>query len=161
MTTPGNDQNPADPNQPHQAPAGAQGQGQQSNPTYGGTHERGDYHAASFNSPSGLRSSSKGFVGALFDINFDNFIALKFAKFIYILVIVLAAVTMFFGWIVPVFVVFSESVGLGMLTLLLGWIPAALFSLFQLIAIRLFLEFVVATIKTSENTSHLLSNTSR
>ena len=148
----------------------------------GGSHQEGSYHSSSFSDSgadstygsnygsyprsaadfgSEAKSSGKGFFGALLDVNFDNFIALKFAKFIYILAIVLAVLTVLMVWIFPTISLLAGEPVFGVVWLLLGWVPAALAALFQLIGIRLFLEFVVATIKTSENTSHLAANLPR
>lgn len=99
---------------------------------------------------------SKGFFGALFDFNFDNFVSVKYAKFIYILAIILAGLALLLGWLFPAIAMFSESAGLGLTMLLLGWIPIAVIALFQLIFIRMFLEFVIASVKTADNTSRLV-----
>lgn len=112
--------------------------------------------ASGFNTQE-MQSTGKGFFGALFDFNFDNFIALKFAKFIYILATIMAAATLIFGWVFPFLAaLFDGSIGIAIMILLFVWIPVGLIALFQLIGIRLFLEFVVATIKTSENTSKMV-----
>lgn len=111
---------------------------------------------------SATMKTGKGFIGALFDVNFNNFISLKFAKFIYILAIALSCLALFFGWVLPVLGMFAEgSPGMAMLWLLFGWIPIGLVALFQLVGIRLFLEFVIATIKTAENTSQLVDGQHR
>lgn len=182
MTTPGgNDGSPFDPKQNQNHNDGGQQAG--SNPyqgnqpygsdqQYGSPYDSGQQYGTGqpyssypgsgqpgFNTQE-MKTTSKGFFGALFDFNFDNFIALKFAKFIYILATIMAAATLLFGWVFPFFgLLFDGAVGGAILFLLLAWIPVGLVALFQLIGIRLFLEFVVATIKTSDNTSRLVEST--
>ncbi|QGU06602.1 hypothetical protein COCCU_03240 [Corynebacterium occultum] len=106
--------------------------------------------------------AAKGFLGALFDVNFDNFISLKFAKFIYILAIAIAGIALFLGWVLPVlgFLV-DGSAGAGIGWLLFGWIPITVVALFHLVGIRLFLEFVISSIKTAENTTRLVETQGR
>ncbi|MGP6173783.1 DUF4282 domain-containing protein [Corynebacterium sp. A21] len=122
--------------------------------------QQGGQQFAGFNSNE-VKKTGKGFFGALFDTSFDNMIALKFARFIYTLALIFAAATLFFGWVIPFFtLLFSPANGstfLAFAVLLFGWIPIGLVALFQLIGIRLFLEFVVSTIKTAENTSKLVA----
>lgn len=43
-----------------------------------------------------------------------------------------------------------------MLGLFLGWIPVGVAALLQLVLIRVFLEFVISSVKTAENTSKLV-----
>ncbi|MGD7003007.1 DUF4282 domain-containing protein [Corynebacterium halotolerans] len=147
MTAPGDhNDNPYEPGENQYAT------GQQSGQYYPGNEQ-----FAAFNTQA-VGNSGKGFFGALFDINFDNFIALKFAKFIYVLAIAFSVVLVLALWVFPMFAALANgSFGVFFLALLLGWIPVSLIALFQLIGIRLFLEFVVATMKTSENTSKLVN----
>lgn len=142
-----------DPNQQYGAPYNS---GQQYGASQAYSYPNPSQPSGGFNAQE-MKSTGKGFFGALFDFNFDNFIALKFAKFIYALATIMAAATLIFGWVFPFLVaLFNGSVGMAIMILLFLWIPVGLIALFQLIGIRLFLEFVVATIKTSENTSKLV-----
>lgn len=156
----------------------------QSGPSTGGTdgYSYGDYSGGGYGSaPQGgnqpgasggypnyqaqggnqqdLKAAGKGFFGALFDFNFDSFISVKFAKFIYILVTVVAALYVLAFWVLPFLgMLFSEGQGsaIGAIAwLLFGWIPVGIVTLMMLISTRMFLEFVIATIKTAENTSKL------
>ncbi|TRW43873.1 DUF4282 domain-containing protein [Georgenia yuyongxinii] len=95
--------------------------------------------------PAGQGGSS--FFHALFDFSFSRYITLTFAKVIYGISIGLSIV----AWLIYLFAGFAYEPGLGVLTLLLGWIPA----LFFIIVARVSLEFAVAMIKTAENTSAL------
>lgn len=93
---------------------------------------------------------------ALFDFNFNNFVAVKFARIIYLIATILAVCLMLFGWLLPAFTLFSESFILGVPALFLGWIPVGVAALLQLVLIRVFLEFVISSVKTAENTSKLV-----
>ena len=102
------------------------------------------------------RNTNRGFFSALFDLNFDNFVSVKYAKFIYTLLLVLIGLAFLFAWLLPALTMFSESVGFGFVMLLLGWIPIAIVGLFQLIIVRIILEFVISSVKTADNTSRLV-----
>lgn len=106
--------------------------------------------------PEPKRNTNRGFFTALFDLNFDNFVSVKYAKFIYTLLLVLIGLAFLFAWLLPALTAFSESIGFGFVLLLLGWIPIAVVGLFQLIVVRIILEFVIASVKTADNTSRLV-----
>lgn len=93
----------------------------------------------------GQSPDAQGFFAALFDLDFKSFVTLKFAKFIYILLIVVLAL----GWLVYVVIGFIADPWLGFAALLLGWIPAFLW----LVLARVSLEFYIAMIRTSQNTA--------
>ncbi len=101
------------------------------------------------------RRSEGGFFSALFDLNFEQFVSVKYAKFIYTLLLVLIGLALIFLWLVPAITAFREGILVGFAVLLLGWIPVAVVGLFQLIVVRILLEFVIATVRTSENTEKL------
>ena len=95
--------------------------------------------------PAGSRSAEgAGFFAALFDFNFHSFITVKFAKFIYILLIVFLAAS----WLFTIIAGFISDPLAGLLALLLGWIPAIIY----LILIRIMLEFFIAAVRTSQHT---------
>lgn len=103
-----------------------------------------------------VQRPDKGFFGSLFDLEFNSFIALKFAKIIYGLSIGIAGFLVFLAGVVPALAaLFNGSLGGAISILLTRGVVACLVSLFLLILVRLFLEFAVATIKTSENTSKI------
>ncbi|GAA1154697.1 DUF4282 domain-containing protein [Nesterenkonia sandarakina] len=87
----------------------------------------------------------KNFFAALFDLSFQSFVTVKFAKFIYVLLIAFVVL----GYLVVVASAFTEGPGVGLFALLLGWIPAAIY----LILIRITLEFMIALVRTSQNTA--------
>ncbi|WP_010525474.1 DUF4282 domain-containing protein [Nesterenkonia sp. F] len=88
---------------------------------------------------------AKGFFGALFDFSFQSFVTVKFATFIYIVLLVFLVL----GWLFMVIGGFVADTWVGVLALLLGWIPAVIY----LILIRVMLEFYIAMIRTSQNTA--------
>lgn len=98
-------------------------------------------------------SDGPGFFKALFDMQFRHFVTLKFASFIYMLGIAVAALV----WLMEIIsgiVVAGSGQGGGVLVaaILLGWIPP----LIWIITFRLSIEFVIAIIRTSQNTSELV-----
>ena len=91
------------------------------------------------------RVETKGFFAALFDFSFQSFITVAFAKVIYAILLAVAIGS----WLLPAFSMMSESTGLGMTFLLLGWIPG-----FVLVIIyRIALEVTVSMVRTSQNTA--------
>lgn len=108
---------------------------------------------ASINS---AKLESAGFFKALFDFNFHNFVTIKYAKFIYIINILLIALTViglaiiFFG-----FMAYEGETGTGFFMALLILIGGAVVGLLNIIGIRLVLEFFVALTRVAENTSYL------
>lgn len=70
---------------------------------------------------------------------------MKFAKFIYAILIAFLVL----GYLFIVVVSFTDSAAAGVTALLLGWIPAAIY----LILIRISLEFMIALVRTSQNTA--------
>ena len=100
-------------------------------------------------SPQQAGAEAQGFFRALFDFSFTQFVTLKFAKFIYVLLIVALAL----AWVGAIIGGFVAHPGIGAASLLLGWIPL----LISLIFYRMAIEFVVATIRTAQNTSQLVA----
>ncbi|EFG46989.1 hypothetical protein HMPREF0183_1692 [Brevibacterium mcbrellneri ATCC 49030] len=105
------------------------------------------------------------FFKALFDLKFENFVTINFASVLYTLSIVTAVGTWLL-WIVITALASAAASGLsyalsgsggGMLgmmflpTIFLGWIPA----LAQIILSRIALEFMVASIRTAQNTTEM------
>jgi len=86
----------------------------------------------------------------LFDLNFDKYLTLRFAKVIYLLMVAFTIFT-YLVWIIAGF---AAEVWLGLLILLLGWIPVAI----NVVLTRVGLEFMVAMVKTAENTSMMARN---
>ena len=92
-------------------------------------------------------SATKGFFGSLFDTKFDHFVAPKLARVFYIIAIVLHVIA-YLGLIIAAF---QEDAGLGFAAIFVG----ALVILWDLILVRIVLEFLVSTVKTAENTARI------
>lgn len=111
-------------------------------------------------------SGEPNFFKALFDFNFQHFVSIKFAKVIYLIGIGLNVLA-WLGWTVFFFIVgaagnaigsaFGSSssgggmIVMGVLTLLFGWI----FALLNVIVLRVTIEFVIAQVRTAQNTTRL------
>lgn len=101
-------------------------------------------------------TEAKSFFSALFDIKFDTFITNKFASVIYMIMIALTGLQLLVVWLIPAFTAFvSDDVPafLGVIWLLFGWIVP----LFSLVCYRMILEFIVAGVRTAQNTTELLN----
>ena len=111
--------------------------------------------------PARAQQSEAGFFRAMVDFKFDHFITVKFSSFLYIVAFLVAAllwlgqilVAILFGSMIAGFnSVYGEAsfnaVPL-ILAIVFGWIP----SVIALIAMRLGLEFSVATVRTAQNTT--------
>lgn len=154
MTQPYNgEQNPAPiPSSPHSAYSPYSGSGAEQ--TYG--------HQSGPGAPVPSRPREAGFFRAIFDFSFEHFITVKFSSFLYVLAFIIAALY----WVVQVITGVLMGFALGadvwtgeqgfnavplILAILFGWIP----SVVLLIAMRLGLEFVVATVRTAQNTRRI------
>ena len=115
------------------------------------------------------RFGEAGFFKALFDFRFEHFITVKFSSFLYVIAFVVAALMwlsnivsgiMFgFAWgsMNSYFGEPSFSPVPLILSILFGWIP----SVIALIAMRLGLEFAVATVRTAQNTGRIAEASQR
>jgi len=85
----------------------------------------------------------RGFFSSLFDISFTSFVTTKLIKVLYVLSLVLIAITAL------VFVVagFQESAGLGLFMLVIG---APLGALLYIIYTRVILEFIIQVFRIGE-----------
>ena len=150
-TTPPSDWNSPDGDSPYQPTS-------PSSQSYPQSYEPTSHYGSVDSSPSPYDDDKKGFFGSLFDMSFDYYVTPKIAKFVYILAIICAAV-MWLGMIAGC-LGGGDSGGKGLLAvlaILLGWIPAFLF----IIGVRMQIEFIIALIKTSENTSILRKRLTR
>ncbi|MBA2738756.1 MAG: DUF4282 domain-containing protein [Nocardioidaceae bacterium] len=113
-------------------------------PAYGGQPPTGGGHSPYPGGADNQDSSAKGFFAALFDFSFTHFVTPKIVKVVYILATVAMVV---FYLILVVAGLFSDSPLVGVLVLLLGWIPFLIY----LALIRMTLEFYYALIRMSED----------
>ena len=115
------------------------------------------------------RFGEAGFFKALFDFRFEHFITVKFSSFLYVIAFVVAALmwlTNIVSGIMFGFAWGSMNSYFGepsfspvplILSILFGWIP----SVIALIAMRLGLEFAVATVRTAQNTGRIAESSQR
>jgi hypothetical protein len=97
--------------------------------------------------PTGPRyDNDKGFFGSLFDFSFDNFIATKLVKFLYVLSLILFSITAI-GYLIAGLVGLGNGESLGLLFIVL----APIIWLVGLILSRLYLELVIVMFKISED----------
>ena len=89
----------------------------------------------------------KGFLGALFDFSFSEFITVKLIKILYILGIIFSTI------VAIIFIVsgFNISTGVGIIFLILSPIIFLLY----VILIRIWLEIIIVVFKIAENTKQL------
>ena len=89
----------------------------------------------------------KGFLGALFDFSFSEFITVKLIKILYILGIIFSTI------VAIIFIVsgFNISTGVGIIFLILSPIIFLLY----VILIRIYLEIIIVIFKIAENTKQL------
>ncbi|WIM68223.1 DUF4282 domain-containing protein [Corynebacterium breve] len=153
---------PFDPNnqnneQPQSGYAGYSGYGQQQN--YSGYQDPNQGFQQPFpaapEANKAEANTANGFMSALFDFSFTQFVTIKFAKIIYIILMVIFALT-WLAWILSSFAAFSESAGLGIGMLLLTIIGGGIFFIVSLVYSRVMLEFVISMIRTAQNTGELV-----
>ncbi|MCF2587590.1 DUF4282 domain-containing protein [Brevibacterium sp. UCMA 11752] len=134
----------------------------------------GSQHApvGNFQQPAAQQKpgGSGGFFKSLFDFRFDNLIAVRWAGFIYIIAIVVAALS----WLGSIIggIVTGAAAGAAtsylsdgpsfspwplLLAIIFGWIIPALWVIF----VRLALELIVANVKTAENTKRIADSLGR
>ncbi|HEX6470508.1 MAG TPA: DUF4282 domain-containing protein [Streptosporangiaceae bacterium] len=97
--------------------------------------------------PSGPRyDNDRGFFGSLFDFSFDNFIAPKLIKFLYVLLLIIVT-------ILAIVLIIVGLVGLGQGTPagLLAIVGAPIAWLVYLVIARLALEFYIVIFKISDD----------
>ena len=89
------------------------------------------------------QAQAKGFFAALFDFRFNSFATPAVVKVIYVVGLVLLGLV-YIGFVITAF---TQSVGYGLLVLILG----AIVALFYLTLFRITLEFYYAVVRMSED----------
>ena len=92
-------------------------------------------------------NSDLGFLKALCDLSFTNFVTTKVIKFVYVIAVVLAAI----GAIAAIGSGFANSVGNGILMLILS----PLIFLLSVMVARIWLEIIIVVFKIAENTEKI------
>ncbi|MBC6457500.1 DUF4282 domain-containing protein [Actinomadura sp. HBU206391] len=108
--------------------------------------------------PSGRRlDNDKGFFGALFDFSFDNFIAPKLVKFLYVLSLILTTV---YAIALLIYALVSVASGDSAQTLvgLLFIVLSPVIWLIGLIVTRLYLELAIVMFKISDDIKDIRDN---
>lgn len=96
------------------------------------------------------QQQARGFLSSLFDFSFSSYVTPKLIRVIYVVVVVVAALTAL-GFLVTAFEI---NILLGLVTLV---ILAPLAFLFYVILYRVFLEVVMAVFTIAENTTRIAS----
>ena len=138
------------------------------------TNYAGSQHAPAggFPPPAAQHNAggNSGFFKSLFDFRFDSFIAVRWAGFIYIIAIVVAALS----WLASIIggLITGAAAGAAtsymssgpsfspwplLLAIIFGWVVPALWVIF----VRLALELIVANVKTAENTKKIADSIGR
>lgn len=94
----------------------------------------------------------KGFIGALFDFSFSEFVTTKIIKFLYGLFLILIALGTLFGLFMALFTMFRTSFLLGFFQLIL--VP--ILALIYLILARAWTEIIIVLFRIAENTTTLV-----
>ncbi|WP_158566800.1 DUF4282 domain-containing protein [Actinomadura craniellae] len=95
-------------------------------------------------------ANDKGFFGALFDFSFDNFIAPKLVKFLYILLLILVTVGGLV-YLVIGFTMLASGTDAGVLGGLLVIVLTPVIWLLSLMMYRVMLELMIVVFKISED----------
>ncbi|MCI4010619.1 DUF4282 domain-containing protein [Brevibacterium sp. ZH18] len=148
-------------------PAAYNQQGHYGQPGQQGHYGQPGQHAGA---PQPGTHQGSGFFKSLFDFRFDNFIAIRWAGFIYIIVIVVAGLS----WLATIVASIAAGAAAGaansymvggpsfspwplILAIIFGWIVPALWVIF----VRLALELIVSSVKTAENTKRIADSINR
>ncbi|WP_129657294.1 DUF4282 domain-containing protein [Rothia uropygialis] len=139
---------------PHGQAYGQNPQGQPNYPQqngYPGQPRQQGYGQPGYGQPQG--QGEPGFFQAMFDLSFRHFVTIKFASVIYVIGLIVIGL----GWLFSVIAGFAENAWAGIAFLVLGAIVAFVY----IILFRVTLEFYVAMVRTSQNTSILVERDRR
>lgn len=95
----------------------------------------------------------KGFLGALFDLSFSEFVTTRLVKILYILLLILVAIGLVIGLITSVISLFTRG---GFLSGLMGLIFTPIGALIWVIMARVWMEIIIVVFRIAENTSDLV-----
>jgi hypothetical protein len=101
--------------------------------------------------PTPPQNNQRGFLESLMDTRFDSLITPSLIRFLYVVSMIVLAL----GVLVAVIASFTNSVGSGILAL----IVAPLVALIYLIVVRLWLELIVVTFKIRDAADKIADNT--
>lgn len=127
-----------------QDPSNNDGYQQQGYPQYGAFQPNNDMP----------QNDSKSFFATLFDFSFNSFITVRFAKVIYMIIIVVLALYWAF-MLLMAFTAFADGAVTGILAVLGVLVIGAIVFLFSVLMARLSLEFYVSMVRTAQNTGEM------
>lgn len=143
------------PRTPDECPEGSAGDGHDAErprtpePDFGQQPEYGQPQPGPQPRPSAKAVEAEGFFAALFDFSCRSVITIKFAKFVYALLIICAAMSWLFLIIGIIGGFTTGEPVVGILALLFGWIPAV----FHIVLHRITLEVMISLVRTPQNTA--------
>ena len=95
----------------------------------------------------------KGFVGALFDLSFSEFVTTKLIKILYILLLIIILIGLVVGLVTSFVSLFSRG---GFLSGLMGLIFTPIGALIWVIMARVWMELIIVVFRIAENTTDLV-----
>ncbi|MGB3763483.1 MAG: DUF4282 domain-containing protein [Ornithinimicrobium sp.] len=98
-----------------------------------------------------MATESKGFFSALFDLDFNHFITVKFVKLIYVVLMAVLFLSAIVYFLASIVVGFSDQGSPLIILFALFFIP--LVTLVYLVILRIFMESVVVFFRIGENTA--------
>lgn len=157
--------------QNQQQPPFGQGMGPQGFPPQGAMPQPGPMQPGPMQPPRppmhGQLNKPKGFFSALFDFEFRNFVTIDFAKIIYIIAIALNSIVTI-GWVIFGLIALFEGMeeggselALGFIAFLVTLVLATLWFFTTTILVRVQIEFIVAAIRTAQNTGEMVEHQRR
>jgi hypothetical protein len=104
--------------------------------------------------PVGKESTmeDKGFLGALFDLSFSEFVTIKFIRILYIIFLMLIAIGFIFALIGGFVSMFTDSFWSGLWKIIVAPIGA----LISIVLTRIWLEVLAVVFRIAENTTDLV-----
>ena len=95
---------------------------------------------------------SKGFVAALLDLSFSEFVTTKVIKILYILLLVMIGLGVVFGVITGLIGMFTNSFLSGVAVVLFSLVGGVIYVIFA----RIFMELIIVVFRIAENTSEMV-----
>ena len=111
-------------------------------------------NGATNNPAAYVNAEAKGFFATLLDFDFKHFVTIKFAKFVYILALILGGLVWLFA-LIAALAGFSQGFAEGLLMTVGVLLGGAVMYTFYVVMLRLQIEFVVSMVRTAQNTGEL------
>ena len=110
--------------------------------------------------PNVSADDAKGFLGSLFDLSFTNFITTKLIKVLYVLGMILAALTALGMLFSGLAALFSGTAG-GIVSAIVGVVLSPLVFLVMVIYMRVGLEVIITIFRATEHLAEIARQTRR